>query len=466
MLLALAALALLWNLGAFPALSGDEAWIGMFATRILKRGFYTPHEMNFYTGALYGLGLAGLFKLAGVGVAPLRLLGASANVAALAGRGRWLPLLALGSVYYMTKSRLAWEVYALQPLLIASSAALLARPTPWRAAAFVALTAVGVQNHFIYISIPLSLVVVYALLDDKPGLRAACAGLAAATLIYLVKPRLTEAAWPAQRLWAVPLFLALPALALVPWERRLPRVPIITPVAVGVAAFAAWHGLAFLQVLAGPVVWKRVISWDAPWWYDVPLYAWAVFLAGVLLWRGARALAGHEPLTNHERLLALWPFAYMAVFLLFRHTSSLRYYSPLHFICLLALADALARFPTPDRRPLLAAGILAALLVQAPLWRELISPADRRPLTFRTGWRLENSWDFARKDALFKAWDESGACRLVQGNSFVDLPLFFHREETGPLPCSPAAFRGDYRLRGDGPPWHEWEIQPGPAPGS
>lgn len=443
MLLALAAMSLWWKLGAFPALTGDEAWIGMFATRLLKRGLYTPHQMNYYTGALYGLGLAGVFRLAGVGVAQLRFIGAAANTTALGFGGRWLPLLALGSVYYMTKSRLAWEVYALQPLLIGASWWCLKRE---RGALFVALTAFGVQNHFIYISIPLSLVLLYDLLEDDGRRRIALAGLAASAVIYLVKPRLPEAGWE----WYLLLLAALPGLAWVPW--RIPRVP--KPVWYLVWAFAAWHGPAFFQVLAGPLVWKRVISWDAPWWYDLPLHLWAAFLLGALAWRGYGAWH------RKDDALALWPFAYMAVFLLFRHTSSLRYYSPLHFICLLSLADALPRFPEADRKPLLAAGALAALLVQVPLWRELTTPADRPPLTFRTGWRLENSWDFARKDALFAAYDASGKCGLVQGNSFVDLPLFFHRETTGARPCEPGAFGADYRKEGGGPPWHQWAVSP------
>ena len=445
MLLALAALALFYNLGVFPALSGDEAWIGMFATRVLKRGLYTPHEMNTYTGALYALGLAGVFKLAGVGVAQLRFIGAAANTAALGLGGRWLPLLALGSVYYMTKSRLAWEVYALQPLLIGGCWWALTRK---RSALFVALVVLGVQNHFIFISIPLSLILLYDRLEDDERKRAALAGLAAAAVIYLVKPRLPAEGW--QWYWA--LLAALPSLALVPW--RIPRLPRQLWWLVG--AFAAWHGLAFLQVLAGPVVWKRVISWDAPWFYDAPLYGWALFLAGILVWRGARAWH------RKDDALALWPFAYMAVFLLFRHTSSLRYYSPLQFICLLALADGLAR--SPDERVLRKLALGVALLVQVPLWRELVAPGDREPLTFRAGWRLENSWDFARKDALFAAYDASKKCVLVQGNSFVDLPLFFHRETTGPLPCEPGTFHADYRR--DGPPWHQWDIQPLPSSGS
>lgn len=449
MLLALAAAALLWRLDAFPAMTLDEAWIGMFATRLRDRGVYTLHAMNTYTSALYALGAAGMFRLLGVSLLSLRLPGALANLAALSGRGPWLPLLALGSAYFMAKSRLGWEVYALQPLLLAASWWCLGRG---RAVLFAALCVVGALNHFIYISVPLSLVLLYDRLEDDERRSAALAGLAACAVVFLVKRSLPEAGG----LWAVPLFAALPLLGLVRW--RIPRLP--RALWWLVPAFAAWHGLAFLQVLAGPVVWKRVMGWDAPFWYDAPLYAWAVFLAGLLAWRGYGAWHRRGP----DDALALWPFAYMCVFLLFRHTSSLRYYSLVHFISLLALADGLARMPKEDRLGLSAAAALAALLVQVPLWSELHSPSDRRPLEFRAGWRLENGWDFARKEALFAAWDASGACRMAQKNSFVDLPLFFHRETTGPLPCpSDPVFAADYRREG-GPPWHQWSVSGGSAP--
>lgn len=448
MLLALAAAALLWRLDAFPAMTLDEAWIGMFATRLRENGVYTLHAMNSYTSALYALGAAGMFRLLGVSLLSLRLPGALANVAALSGRGPWLPLLALGSAYFMAKSRLGWEVYALQPLLLVLSLAALRRPRP---VPFAALCVVGALNHFIYISVPLSLVLLYDRLEDDERRSAALAGLAACAVLFLVKRSLPETGG----LWAVPLFAALPLLGLARW--RIPRLP--RALWWLVLAFAAWHGPAFLQALAGPVVWKRVMGWDAAWWYDAPLYLWASFLLAVLVWRGARAW------TRKDDALALWPFAYMCVFLLFRHTSSLRYYSLVHFISLLALADGLSRMPKEDRRPLFAAGVLAALLVQVPLWRELRAPQDRRPLEFRVGWRRENGWDFARKDALFAAWDGSGACRMQQKNSFVDLPLFFHRE-SHPIACGPAVLAADYRSEG-GPPWHQWRItQPTPSSGS
>lgn len=441
-LLALAAAALLWRLSSFPAMSGDEAWIGMMATRVLERGLYTAHEMNYYTGALYPWLLALVFRFRGVGLLWLRLPGALCNAAALGFGSSWLPLLALGSAFYMCKSRLAWEVYAFQPLLLGASWWALSRK---RGALFAALTVFGVQNHFIHGAVPLSLVLLFGHLEDRERQRAALGALAAAFAVFLVKSRLPAEGVP---LWYLPLLASLPLLALAPWPfLRPPRALWWL-----LGAYAAWHGLAFIEAFSGPVVFKRMFSWDAPWWYDAPLYAWGAALLGLLCWRGARAWH------RKDDALALWPFAYMCVFLLFRHTSSLRYYAPLHFISLLALADGLTRVPEADRRLWRAGAVAAALLVQVPLLREMASPADRRPFEFRVGWRLENSWDFARKEALFAAWDDSRACRMAQKNSFVDLPLFFHRA-SHPLDCVDASFAADYRADGGGPPWHVWRVE-------
>ena len=52
-LLALCLACLFARLSVVPAMSLDEAWIGLFAARLRSVGFYTPHEMNHYTGPLY-----------------------------------------------------------------------------------------------------------------------------------------------------------------------------------------------------------------------------------------------------------------------------------------------------------------------------------------------------------------------------------------------------------------------------
>lgn len=455
-LLLLCAASVLTGLERFPALTGDEAWMALFADRLLARGLYTPHEMNTYTGPGFGLILRESFRWLGASLWSLRLPGAEANVLALflgfvfmrrrfgAEPALWWTLLLAGSSFWLMKSRLAWEVYALQPLLL--SLVFLALEAP--AWILAALSLLGAQNHFIFISVPVSLLLLRA---------RALPALLACTALYAVKPRLEEARWAAQRLWALPAFLGLPLLGLLPgWKPRVPGWALAGAAAVG----ALWHLPPLAQIVAGPVVWKRVLSWDAPWWVDAPLLLWSAFLVALVAWRAVRAWHAREPLSELERLLALWPVAYLAIFLLFRHTSSLRYYSIMHWLFLPAAALGLSRLPAADKRWAAVAAVSIALLNQGVLWREIASPADRRPLEFRVGWRRESSRDFSRKDELFAAFDRSGACRIAHmERSFVSLPVYVHRRFAGDPACDPAlSFDADFCRDCVDPPWYRWKV--------
>jgi len=489
-LLALCAAGLFAGLARFPALTSDEAWMGLYAIRLAARGLFTPHEMNTYTGPLFGLALVRVRALLGDGVGSLRLFGAAANALAFVlvavslrrraaqSAAAWWALLLTASAYLLLKSRLAWDVYALQPLLLSATVLVLDGPaTTARAFALAALTVVGAQNHFIFLSIPLSLVVLFGARaargedDAGPPLRAALSALAAGAVLFLVKPRLTEAAWPAERAWALPLFFALPALSAAvfaagPWEKPLlrlvPRRAAAAVLALGLLAFAAWHGVALWQALAGPIVWKRVLSWTAPWELDALAGTWAAVLLAVVAWRAARAWHGREALSPLERTLALWPAAYASIFILFRNTSSLRYYSLVQFLTLISAAAGLARLPRPDRRWALGLGAVAALAAQGVLWREIRAPAERPALYFRIGWHAENSEDFARKDALFAAYDASGACGVAHPeNSFVAVPLIYHRDSTAPVPCDAAElFDASFCRDCGAPPFYRWRVVP------
>jgi hypothetical protein len=495
LLLAAAVAAVVTGLGRLPALTSDEAWMGLYA---LRPRLSSPHEMNTYTGPLFGLALTEVFSWRGVSTASLRLFGAWANAAAFlllvaslrrrvsAEAAAWGAALLAGSAYLLLKSRLAWEVYALQPLLLAVTLALLDEPVPAaRALLFCAVTAIGVQNHFIYLSVPVSLSVLYgaraAWLGEegvRPWLRLSLAALALGAFVFLVKPWLTDAAWPTERAWAVPLFLSLAPLAAGAavfggaWESRLvallarpaPKTWARRALALGLAAFVVWHARPLWQALAGPVVWRRVLSWSAPWWLALPLDLWATFLLAFLGWRAVRAWHGREPMTAYERTLALWPAAYAAIFILFRNTSSLRYYSPIQFLALASLAAALPRLPRPDRRAAMALAAVAVASAQGLFWRELAAPGDRRPLKFKIGWHTENSLDFARKDALFSAFDASGACAAShQERSFTAVPLNFHRAQTGPLPCDPAlSFDADQCPDCAAAPYYRWSVVSSP----
>src|SRR5260370_2349262 len=82
-LLLVCAASLFIGLTLVPALTLDECLTAFLARRIITEGFFTPHEMNTYTGPLYVLGVARVLAARGFHVNSLRLLGAAANAAAL-----------------------------------------------------------------------------------------------------------------------------------------------------------------------------------------------------------------------------------------------------------------------------------------------------------------------------------------------------------------------------------------------
>jgi hypothetical protein len=494
---ALACACVLTGLARLPALTSDEAWVGLFALRLRAHGLFTPHEMNTYTGPLYGWLLRLVFDARGVSVASLRLLGAACNAAAFALVGlnlrrrvgsasafAWGVLLC-SSAYLLLKSRLAWDVYALQPLLLAATFSVLDAPaTWWRVWLLCAATLIGVQNHFIYLSVPASLCALYGARvawlsedDARPWLRASISALFMGAVVFFIKPRLSDAAWAAQKAWALPLFYLLsPAAAAAArfggdWDRRFtspfsssaqswPR----TMLGLGVLAFTVWHGAPIFQLFAETVVMRRIFSWNAPLLLAAPLWLWSFFLLLTAAWSAFRAWHDRGSLSAHERTLLLWPAAYAAIFILFRNTSSLRYYSPIQFITLASLAAALPRLPRVDRK---LAGALAAVAVvstQYVFWRELRAPEDRAPQYFRIGWHRENSEDFARKDALFAAFDASGACEIAhQERSFTAIPLDFHRASRPKANCDPAvSFDADTCPGCAAPPFYRWSLVKGP----
>lgn len=491
--------AVLARLGEVPAVSLDESWIGLFASRLKSGGLYTPHQMNNYTGPLYAWAVSAILERTGPSVAALRALGAALNAAAILGalwhlRRRagadaalgWC-VLAAGSAFLLMKSRLAWEVYALHPALLVATLALLARADEGRlrapgAAALAALSVLGTQNHFIYLSVPVSLALLYGARaawrgEDgaRLGLRAAAAALAAAAVFAALKSPLTDAAWQAARARWVLTLLAVPAAAwaavwalpAAAWERGLSalaapraRAALGALTLGGVAAYALWHLPPLVQILGGPVVFKRLFSLDLPWPLDLILHAWGLFLAAALAWRAAGAWHDRGRLTPHEVTLALWPAAYAAIFIAFRHTSSLRYYSLSATLALIGLAAGAARLAKADRRAFLLAGLAFAALTQGLLWREILTPADRAPLKFKIGWRRENSVDFARKEGLFAALDASNACSILDdGITPAGIPLIFRLQCRPERPCDPKLwFAAKPCPECPAPPYYRWET--------
>ena len=165
------------HVGGFPGLHGDEAWLANYAANINTRGVFSPHEMNTYTGPVYGWLIAQTFKVLPANVTDLRLPGLLLNLLAaflmawhlgrVSGRTSALAWLALlcSSALFVLKSRVAWEAYALQPILLtcvvmSADRCLEKEQASFALAlAFLAANFLGVLNHFIFLSVPISLFV-------------------------------------------------------------------------------------------------------------------------------------------------------------------------------------------------------------------------------------------------------------------------------------------------------------------
>lgn len=455
----------LCRLDAFPGVHGDEAWVGLFARRLADLGLYTPHEMNTYTGPLYAWLVKLSFARFGTGVWALRLPGAALNiaawallagVAARAGGARsalaWC-LFAAASPIVTLKSRVAWEVYALQPFLAGAVlwAAVTLASGPSRAAALLlgASSLLGVQNHFIFLSLPLALAGAAAVLHARrpdgrwtPLLDAALANLAPCITLFLLKPLVGEAGWPAVRIPALAAFAAAPAAVpgLVPAAGRLRgalEAPlgrllsspagtwVMRALALLMAVFFWFHWVALIEIQSGTVVFERLASWRLPLAAQAPLYIWgAAMLSATLLESFRRLRDGGAGLEAPAALLAVLPAVYAAVFVVFRNTSSIRYYVlPVH----LCLAGAAALWPrlARGRASAWAAAAGAAAVLYSLSWAAVLGPADRPPLRFRVGWHKEKSHDFLVKDDLYALARREHVCQLAQDESMLDIPLFF-----------------------------------------
>jgi hypothetical protein len=493
--------ALSYGLASFPGLHGDEAWVGLFALRLRQDGLFTPHAINWYTGSLYGWLVSRIFGLLEPGIFSLRVLGVAANAGAalivathFARRlgsvqsGAWLLMLAANPLFLL-KSRVAWDFYALQNLLVAGLIVCLSdflqrrRFTPGRVLGFLTVIQLGVQNHFIFASVPLSLwvLVAFHLARDRdwellPLFHIATLSLAITVVFVVAKPALGVAAWQAHRGLALGAFALLPlsaafafAMSSTRWDGltrsavdRVRRSRLLSHILGGIlvsglALFGALHLVALVQIGSGVVIFERLASWQAPLWLSVLLHLWSLFLLGVFLLNARRLLQGPTDMTPYERLLVLWPLAYMAVFTAFRFTAQIRHYAILSFLVTAALSVLLPRIVASRRLFLVPAGLMV-LALHVCLWRVLLLPQDRRPLELRLGWTTGTSAHFQRLEPLYSVLSTEGICDVRAADFFLDQPLRFYLA-THPATCSPArTLAVDYCPNCSGPPFFSWRV--------
>ncbi|MDD5656117.1 MAG: hypothetical protein PHF00_02550 [Elusimicrobia bacterium] len=489
------------GVAVFPGLHGDEGWIGRYALVVRDHGLYSPHEMNTYTGPIYGWLLGQVFRFASPGALSLRWPGLALNLLA-AGlmawhlRRRfgfpealvWLGWLC-GSALFLLKSRVAWEVYALQPILLSGVIMLSQRlaqadePPLGAAAGFLALNYLGVLNHFIFLSVPLSLFLAALandlfLEDRRPAFLRLCgANLLMGAVLCLVKPAVSDAFWTAHRPALLAAAALWPAACAAAWKVSRggvsgPAVPaargaLLGALGLGLALFFVYHWIALIQIWSGAAVFQRLGAWAPPWWLAAPLYAWAATLLCACLYYALARLSRAEAarLPPGERLLAFWPLAYLASFIVFRNTSSIRYYILPSWLLGCALAYVLPRLAAWRRPAALAPLAAGAVFIYAFAWNETAGPATRRPVRFYVAWHQERSIDFSDNTGLARLARERGICAFVRQDSFTDMPLIFLNSSLPRGSCDAGkSLWTDYCWECARPPYIKWRIVERPSP--
>jgi len=488
---------LFYDLAFFPGLHGDEAWIGLYAGRVLSGGLTTPHLMNDYTGALFGWAVAAIFRVFGPSVFTLRLLSASLNAAAAVGFVLWarrsfgpraavaMTGLLASSAMFLFYGRVAWEVCAFENALVL--AVLWSCRTfieedrfpPASVLTFFGAIAFGSINHFIFLSVPLSLFVysiaAAAFWGDRDARRLRPLFAFAVLLggICYLKRFLSPEAFAARPLLFIGGFAALVptfTVAFLSWQGGLPgagvlQIPLVRRAAaivlgLGAAAFSIWHLPALIQILSGVSLLRRVTALDPIWPLRWALYLWGAWLAAALITRttlfASRPGAAAGP--RYARFVLLWAAAYCSTFILIRNTSSIRYYLLAHALFLSALSFVLGERRWSPRALTLAGLIVVGL--HGFYWSEAARRVERRPIVFRTGFRKEKSIDFIYKDSLFERLDRDRVCVWDHSKQdFLYIPAIFHRQGT-PVDCDPSkVLELEYCRECERPPYYTYTLR-------
>ncbi|MFA5162207.1 MAG: hypothetical protein WC421_08165 [Elusimicrobiales bacterium] len=472
-----------FKLGSVPGFSADEAWTGLRAMEIRHSGLASPHGMNWYTGPFHAWLAAKVFGWAGPSVFSLRLAGAALNTAAAGAMAFFVALtmgmeslLVLGALllalpFFPFESRIAWEVCALNNFLAAAVIISAWRLTTKRCLAATAVliyaSCIGTLNHIIFLSLPFALVFGILVWSFGTGnvkfgalLPAALANLACAGTLLLCKKFITDGFWLAHKNAMLAVFFGLPALtalaahiyhkqagglsralmfiaAALPPTRKGPQVLA----AAGLLAWLWFHATAFLGLVSGYNVFRRLFSLELGVIAAAALLIWAAVVTGAVL---AGAIAALKSENEDSKLLAAILLAgYMATFTAFRNTNSMRYYIINFFLFALAGAAFLPEFLRRSggrMRIFLALGLAGIFFVSG---RELLEPRIRKPFQFRQGWHGETSARMMSVDWLAQKMKNDKICRFG-GDPFIAMPLeFMYKAEN--WPCDTAKrFDGNY----------------------
>jgi hypothetical protein len=488
---ALSALIILFRLDTVPGLSADEAWVGLRAMEYQKSGFISFHGMNWYTGAFHVWLTSKIFDISGPGLLQLRAAGVIFNVLAAGLLGFFiarvygiLSAATLAAVlvalpFYPLESRIAWEVCALQNILAAAiiiSAYYMAtlEEIPLCAAiVFCIASALGTLNHIIFVALPLSFAAGFFIWQEHRADKrfsnlvfASACNIAALCVLVIAKKELTDAFWLAHRA-AVSLFFAAVPLcaAFAAWRYGKRGALLCSSVSekagnnpqlkkflfylagAGLAACLWFHATAFLGIISGFNVFKRMYSLDLGIVGATLLFLFAAIVAGEILAAIFNELKDSQDI--NRLFIALCSVALCATFPLLRNTNSMRYYIVPYVVFACAAAVFIPGRLRGQKQTYVLLCTTALLLINCV---ELLAPQVRKPLQFREGWHGETSARMMNIAWLAKKMENEKTCRF-SGDPFISRPLeFMYRAK--PWPCDAAKeFSGQYCYTCQEPPY-------------
>ncbi len=225
------------NLSSFPGLHGDEAWFGLNAREILHHGTRSLHGLNTYTSSFYSWLISLTFRLLGIKVFSLRLLGVFLNILGFIivvySLNKYVDqktsilflFLLLSCSSLLLFPRIAWEVCALQVFFLSLKFNLLLKYfknhefTRLHIFLFLFITSLGVINHFIFIFESFGLTVAALILHLRyfnkttiELLYLSFLSLIVVSIIYVTKPLIDDNIFQAYRY--ILLIISLAVLAL------------------------------------------------------------------------------------------------------------------------------------------------------------------------------------------------------------------------------------------------------------
>ncbi|HOX22160.1 MAG TPA: hypothetical protein PLL10_01745, partial [Elusimicrobiales bacterium] len=293
--------------------------------------------------------------------------------------------------------------------------------------------------------------------------------LAGAAAMLLFKKKVSQNFWELHAGLITTAFWLLPALlaalgwglqqrfrefanaALTETRTNQLRAALKYTVGAGLAAFLWFHATAFIGVLSGVNVYKRLLSLDIGAVLTIACFLWGGLLVGLVFQKALSAIKENMP---DERLLfaALALVGYFSGFTIFRNTNSMRYYLLAYLVfafAATAFLPAALKSRGPKTRLFLAAVPLLLLGISV---KEVAAPAQRAPLRFLQGWHDETSAHMQDIAWLAKKLENDKTCRF-EGDRFINVPLsFLYRAK--PWACDQnRIFKGGYCYNCSEPPY-------------